>query len=300
MGVEIPRPLLEHRAFDFGVSLFKRPRASALLIAGAHPRANRDGSADISRTANRSNLFNLVRQVLFRKFGNRPYLICQARAIQAPVEYDIMIATEGGSKCFEELSPLKKTLVNRLKDDKFKVGFVDGSYDSAGYELGIMMKAAAIQVSQNKEVASLWLSPALRTKYRNQSSTSALSAQMSACGIETHESGLFDWLKENFPNSQPMTLNRKLRSMLSGYVTNFDILQLLKAMRGHPQLSFSHVIDTASGQSFLLIHREGSVAAVMNLSGFIDTEGTKVPRLERLAVDQFVTGRKLWLEVGQP
>ena len=300
VGVEIPRPLFEHRAFDFGVSLFKRPRASVLLIAGAHPRANRDGSADVSRTANRSNLFNLVRQVLFRKFENRPYLICQARAIQAPVEYDIMIATEGGAKRFEELSPLKKTLVNRLTEDHFSVGFVDGSYDSAGYELGIMMKAAAIQVSQNKEVASLWLSPALRTKYRNQSSTNSLSAQMNACGIETHESGLIDWLEEHFHDSQPVVINRKLKSALSQYVSNFDILRLLNAVRSHPQLSFSHIIDSASGQSFLLIHRDGSVAAVMNLSGFIDSAGVKVPRLGRTAIDQFVAGRKLWLEVGQP
>ena len=300
MGVEIPRPLFENRAFDFGVSLFKRPRASVLLIAGAHPRANRDGTADISRTANRRNLFNLVRQVIFRKFEDRPYLICQARAIQAPVEYDIMIATEGGSKSFEELSPLKKTLVNRLTEDHFSVGFVDGSYDSAGYELGIMMKAAAIQVSQNKEVASLWLSPALRTKYRKQSSMDALSAQMTACGIETHESGLIDWLEQYFQDSQPLVINRELKSMLSGYVTNFDMLRLLKAVRNHPQWSFSYIIDSASGQSFLLIHRAGSVAAVMNLSGFIDTAGVKVPSLGRLAIDNFVAGRKLWLEVGQP
>jgi len=99
------------------------------------------------------------------------------------------------------LTPLKKELVDRLREDNFSVGFVDGSHDTAGYELGIMMKAAAMQVSQNKEVVSLWLSPSLRTKYRHQSTDDSLAAQMSVCGIETVEASLVDYLKDNFMNT---------------------------------------------------------------------------------------------------
>lgn len=79
IAIEIPRPLFERYSFDFGVNLFHRPRSSALLIAGTHPRANRDGTADISKTANRTNMVNLVRHVLLRHLGDRPFLLVQAR-----------------------------------------------------------------------------------------------------------------------------------------------------------------------------------------------------------------------------
>ena len=89
-------------------------------------------------------------------------MLCQARAIQAPVNSDIVFASDEGETSFKQLSPLKKWLAQKLIADEFSIGFVDGSPNTAGYELGILMKAAAIQVSENKEVVSLWLSPALR------------------------------------------------------------------------------------------------------------------------------------------
>jgi len=259
LGVEIPRPLFENRSFDFGVSLFKRPRAAVLLIAGAHPRANNDGTADISKTSNRRNLFNLVRQVLFRKLEDRPFLICQARAIQAPVQHDIVVATDRGNTRLDQVTPLKRYLIERLREDHFSIGFVDGSHDTAGYELGLLMKAAAIQVSQNKEIVSLWLSPSLRTKYRHQSVDDSLSAQMAVCGIDTVEASLVDYLKSNYVNSsdapqfgdQPPKVAGNLKVQLSDYVANFDVLRLLKATSTHPQWKFTHVVDTVSGQAFL-------------------------------------------------
>jgi len=306
-GVEILRPLFENRSFDFGVSLFKRPRASVMLIAGAHPRANNDGTADISKTSNRRNLFNLVRQVLFRKLDDRPFLICQARAIQAPVQHDIVVATDEGNTQFEQMTPLKKNLIERLQGDQFSVGYVDGSHDTAGYELGLMMKAAAIQVSQNKEVVSLWLSPALRTKYRQLTVDDSLAAQMAVCGIDSVEASLVDYVKANFKQSSSAAyygageqlFAQSLKTQLGEYVTNFDVLRLLKATSNHPHCKFTHVVDTASGQAFLLVSAgQRQLAAMMNLTGFIGSDAVKVNSAGRLEVDEFVSSRKLWLEVN--
>ncbi len=304
-GIEIPRPLFENRSFDFGASLFKRPRASVLLIAGAHPRANADGKSDISKTANRRNLFNLVRQVLLRKFEQRPFLLCQARAIQAPVHYDIVIATDEGNTCIDQVSPLKKDLIERLKRDNFSVGFVNGSYDTAGYELGIMMKAAAIQVSENKEVISLWLSPSLRTKYRHQTADDPLAAQMAICKIPTVETSLVDYLKSNFQDSTDASFYETHRPELPGglkmqldqYVANFDVLRLLDATNKHSGWKFTHVVDTVSGQGFLLVGiGNRQLAAMMNLTGFIGTGSMEVISPGRMEIDEFVASRKLWLE----
>ena len=304
-AVEIPRPLFENRSFDFGVSLFQRPRASALLIAGAHPRANADGSADISKAANRKNLFNLVRQVLFRKLGKRPFLLCQARAIQAPVKSDIVLAFDEGETTFEELSPLKKWFTQKLIDDEFSIGFVDGSPDTAGYELGILMKAASFQVSQNKEIVSLWLSPSLRTKYRQQEENSSLIAQMRACEIDVVLGNLTDELQKRdglatnfvrigYSNSFPSEMKRQLNK----YVDSFDIIELLTTKQQFPNWKMKCVLDSVSGQTFLpIFNSKGQLSAVANLTGFIGTETIVAGSHRREVIRQYIDSRKLWLEV---
>ena len=306
-AVEIPRPLFENRSFDFGVSLFQRPRGSVLLIAGAHPRANGDGSADISKAANRRNLFNLVRQVLFRKLGDRPYMLCQARAIQAPVNSDIMLASDEGETSFEQLSPLKKWFTQKLIEDEFSVGFVDGSSNTAGYELGILLKAAAIQVAGNKEIISLWLSPALRTKYRQQNEHSTLIAQMHACDIDVTIGNLSDELQitvNQSTNASPVRssvpLPTGLKSSLDSYVSNFDVIKLISATEEFSQWSFRCVLDEVSGQTFLILFSpQRQLVRIANLTGYIGTETFNVGRLNSENIRQFINSHKLWLEVGQ-
>ena len=307
IAVEIPRPLFENRSFDFGVSLFQRPRASALLIAGAHPRANSDGSADISKAANRKNLFNLVRQVLFRKLGKRPFLLCQARAIQAPVQADVMLAFDEGETTLDELSPLKKRFTQKLIDDKFSIGFVDGSPDTAGYELGILMKAASSQVSQNKEIVSLWLSPALRTKYRQQEENSSLIAQMRACDIEVVFGDLADVLQKNeglennFLNAGfSSTFPSKLKRQMNMYVESFDVIKLLTTKQQFPNWRLKCVLDTVSGQLYLAVFNPGGqLSGVANLTGFIGMDTIAAGSYSREILREYIDSRKLWLEVSR-
>jgi hypothetical protein len=305
IAVEVPRPLFENRSFDFGVSLFNRPGASALLIAGTHPRANADGSADISKAANRRNLFNLVRQVLFRKLDARPFLLCQARAIQAPVNYDVVIASDEGETQMDELSPLKRWFAQQLIDDEFKLGFVDGSPKTAGYELGILMKAASIQVAQNKEIISLWLSPALRTKYRKRNENSTLIAQMNACKIQVTVGNLANDILTVPPSRDRQRdddilnpLPSQLRAEFSDYVQNFDIIKLLTLCESHPQWAFHCYLDEISGQSYLsLTNTRGRLVGLINLTGYIGTETFAVKTVDRNTIRQFINSRKLWLEV---
>ena len=49
IAIEVPRPRFERRSFDFGLSLFHRPRSSALLVAGAHPARTATGARTFPR-----------------------------------------------------------------------------------------------------------------------------------------------------------------------------------------------------------------------------------------------------------
>jgi hypothetical protein len=304
-AVEIPRPLFERRSFDFGVNLFERPEGSALLVAGAHPRANLDGSSDISKVANKTNLFNLVRHVLLRQMGNRPYLITQARAIQAPVQADIVLATDDGTTVMEDLTPLKRQLVNQLLSDRLSCAFVDGQQDTAGYELGILMQATSVQVSQNKEVISLWLSPSLRTKFREQSDNNSLAAQFEACGLATIQTDLVEYLTKQQQVYEPThgsgiratPLPEQLKGELRNYVDSLDILKLMDLTRRFDQWSFTRLLDGSSGQAFLLVSRQADeLPTVLNLTGYVGEHAFQLTDVNAKTINAFIRARALWLE----
>ena len=73
--IQVPRPLYERNAYEFAITLFDRMTATGLFLAGAHPAANVDGSADIIRLSNKVNMFNLVHQVCLREWGPRPMMV---------------------------------------------------------------------------------------------------------------------------------------------------------------------------------------------------------------------------------
>ena len=310
-AIEVPRPLYEFRSYDFGHNLFIRTDASALLIAGAHPRANRNGSADISKADNRTNLYNLVRHILFRERGDQPFLIAQARAIQAPVDADVVVATDEGKRSAEGLSFLKQELLQKLKNDDLRIAFVDGSEKTAGYEIGILLQATMVQISANKEVISLWLSPSLRSKFREQTETDNLSAQFLACGLSTIDDSLWQHLIDLANRTQRDNPKRsafkrtaiplKLRSDLVQYAYNNDIVKLLSIIEQFPDWHFSRVVDSTSGQGFLLIqHRDDSFPSIMNLTGFLGESVQSCQQLSKREVESYVRSRTLWLEVDSP
>ena len=309
LAIEVPRPRFERRSFDFGLSLFSRPRCSALLVAGAHPRANRDGSADISQTANRTNLFNLTRHVLLRHLGNRPFLIAQARAIRAPVNADIVVATDDGTRDMEHVTHLKTRLLRQLTDDHFEIQFVTGQQETAGYELGILMQATAIQISENKEVMSLWLSPSLRTRFRQQSENYALAAQFHACGIPSMDVSLLRYLIDMYGSRSSdvgpnVVLPDSLRLLLEHYVKTQDVVslyQLSRARQGPRQgprqgLSLTRLVDSSSGQAYLLIENsQGGMPIVMNMTGAVSDQTLQAECIDMETLTSFVRSRALWL-----
>ncbi len=301
IAIEVPRPCFEKQSFDFGLNLFYRPRSSSLLIAGAHPRANRDGTADISQTANRTNLFNLVRHVLLRHLGDRPFLIAQARAIRAPVNADIVVATDDGSHNLDQVSPLKSRLLTQLTDDRLEIEFVTGQRETAGYELGILMQATAIQISQNKEVMSLWLSPSLRTRFRQQAENYAMAAQFNACGIPSLEVNLLSHLLGQYSTRQigpsSNAIPEPLKMELQQYVRTRNVVQLLQITRNYPQWQFTRLIDNASGQAYLLItHSAESFPVVLNLTGAVSERTVRTETFDRDTLTHFLRSRALWLQ----
>ncbi len=300
--VEVPRPLFEAHVFEFGLSLFGRPAASALLIAGAHPQTNVDGRADVSKLSNKVNLFNLVRQVLLREMGQRPMLVMQTRAIQSVTDADVVVATDDGTSLPAHLSPLKSRLLRQFETDSLRVRFVDGKPDTAGYELGLLLQGSALRHAENKEIVSLWLSPSLRSKFRQQVDDRAMAAQFDACGISTLEGDLVELLASAAPHAKVHTLPRSFKDSIAKYIQQRDIVQLYRVKVEWPDWQMNRLIDSRTGQLFLLVApTHEHLPAVANLAPATEeSSSTLCNRFDREHVESYIDSRATWMEFRKP
>lgn len=297
--VEVPRPVYELQTFQFGAALFERARASALLLAGAHPLANSDGSADLTRLANKVNASQLFRQVLLRELPEAPMLLIQTRAVRAPIDADLVVATEDGSSRPEHLTPLVGDFLELLDNDGLETRLVDGSELTAGYELGIMLQAASLNHSQNKQMVSVWLSPTLRRQFRNSADSSLLSAQLEAIGIPTREGELYEAVVGFGAKPLAKPLPPEVFELLRSFTDNGDIMCLYRLTQAFPHLRLLRVIDTATDQSFLLVadHDANAAPTVFNLDGVIQQQTLSLGELDAESIRTFARSRHAVLEI---
>ena len=309
--IQIPRPLFELNVFEYGVSLFERFRAEVLMIAGAHKDANLDGSADIIRLQNMQNIFNTTSQAVLRENKNKPLMVVQARAMgvkedQPLPDADLLISFESGMANPDSLSNLEKNLIQLLEEDQFKVRLVDGSRETAGYEVGGLPQSLYLRQTANKEFAILWLGPKTRSVHRQQLDNYSQQAQFLSLGIDGEEGYLFSYITRE---AEWGVENHDLSSLIEEfkeYVRYRDFILLKAIKENNRQLDFRYFIDLNTSQAYLLVYsRQEKLIGVLNLlpknlntSYTLDFGNEKETIIQR-----FIETRAFWLskkESGSP
>ena len=295
-GVEIPRPNFELRSYEFGTSIFQRPGASSLFIAGAHPKANVDGSSDVTKTANRGNLLSLARHVLFRELKTQNWLTVQARSIRSPVNSDIVIATVDGTAGKDSLSPIARQLCDSFLSDGLSIEFVDGRAEVAGYELGVMLRAASSQVSENKELMSLWVSPGLRSKFRMQDPNDNLNAQLRACGLESVFTTRHQFVTAT-GNGGIEEIPESLREQLLLFSDDHDVVKLYSTVQQFENFRFVRFFDEQSQTTLVaVLTQAGKFVGLLNPRG-LNNSYPKIRQLSLKNLNDFILSRAKFLEV---
>ena len=177
----------------------------------------------------------------------------------------------------------------------------DGSAETAGYELGILLQASSTNHSQNKQMLSLWLSPAMRQRFRDSSAQSLLPAQFDAVGIATIEADPADYLRNLQLPPATEVCDEALRQAVLAYLQNQDIVRLWAIRQQWPSWHLVRLFDPASGQSFLSARPDApQLPALFNLSGALDPQRRVVlPALNATEVRDFVRSRAVCLEILQ-
>jgi hypothetical protein len=301
--VQVPRPLFEHNSFEYAVALFERIQAQVLLIAGTHPDANLDRSADIIQVKNKQNLFNLINQVVLRQAGNNPYLVVHSRGFSQREDMpmsqaDALLATYQGVITPDALSPLGERLYKLLQQDGLSVDFVNGSLETMGYEIGILPQAAYLATSQNKDFIALWMSPIARQHYRQQDDN-LLAQQFIALNIAQEEADLYQYIQQQ--GAIGHDLPPALQQRLNDYLNSHDIVVLDDIQRRWPSYPLRYLIDKNSRQAFLLLSYQNKITAVLNLFPR-DTAKTIAftwshQQARQIAVTRFIQQRAAWLVI---
>lgn len=301
--IQIPRPLYDVNSFEFGILLFETLQAKALLIAGAHPNANLDKSADVLSFQNRTNFFNLVSQVIMRESNDTNFMIVQSRTfgIQPDVtipDADILVAFDNGATQAEQLTPLGKLLLANLEQMGLSTMLVGGEPETAGYNVGNIYQARYLEQSKNKEFTILWLSPLSRASFRQQTENKVQEDQFLTAGIATIEDGLYHFLlnKElGYSTDVPI----EMKKQLINYLEQQDILLLLAIKTKWPEYHFERVLDKNTRNSYLLISKDHKLLLIVNLTGLDMKSVIRMPaaRVEKETVFRFIESRATWLEL---
>ncbi|NNF46714.1 MAG: hypothetical protein HKN69_08070, partial [Desulfofustis sp.] len=300
--VQIPRPLAEINVFEYAVALYERLNARFLLIGGAHPKANSDGSADLIQTANKSNLFNLTYQAALREGGDEPLLAIQCRAqgfSEKPAEKAALLWMSSGINSTTAMGKLDTALYNILRNDLGSVGFVGESSAASRFSGGGSISSLYLEQVKNKDMAVVWLSPLARLQYRQQTSNRQLDGQMKALNISRHDQDLFSFIKTNGQVGKNLELPEEMELIIQEYLASHNIVLLHKALERFPRYRFSQLIDTSSKQVFLVIDQpHHGAAAIVNLypRDMNGTLGVEINSMSREDVANFVESRIAWLK----
>ncbi len=304
--VQVPRPLYEINSFEYGVSLFERLKAQALMVAGADPGANLDGSADLVRTENLRSLFSSISQAVLREAGDHPMLVIHSRARgyrpdlpQKQADALLSIAGDVGDSPLS--SPLIQRLVTVLAEDRFSYELVDGSRSTAGYEVDNITQSRYLPAAYNKLFSAIWLSPQARTGYRQQDSVRQEALRFSSLGIETteHDLGSFVVTKRSISPAEP--LPGGLRDAIQRYQRTSDIVTLARIRDHWPAYYLERVIDRDSRQSFLALSDQlGRLQLVANLNprGREQIISVSSEKPELASIRRFIETRSALLEFG--
>ena len=303
--IQIPRPISELNVFEYGVMLFERLEARAILIGASHPMANVDGSADIIRIENKQNLFNLVNQVVLRESPTQPMVVVQCRAFgfrpDAPAPTaDAIVSVRSGITRRSSADALTAGLIGVLDRDRLATVFADGTSSVAGYEVGGIPQSMYVDFSQAKEFVVVWLSPVSRPHYRQETEDIVQEQQFRALGIETVQTDLFDFLaEEKFAESEAEGLTDLLQT-LRRYMETRDIVILAMMQKQWREYSYRRLIDISSKQSFLVVANRGhEIVLTANLFPLDSQTVVDVPPggLSRVLVKHYVDSRSAWLRV---
>lgn len=259
--VELPRPLAEAGSFEFGNALFEQLTASALLVATAHPQANRDGSANVLAPDNTRTAFHATHQVWLRE-GSGPRLVTQVRGattqVQAGADAVVALWEDNAGR---QLPAAVRALTDTLTTNGITFSMARDDRAGSGH---YVLQGHSMDFTRDAEFATLWLAPALRGGFGAAVTGDDPGLPYLATGLPSRVADL-QALLAGVPQVAA-GIPPGLRAALDRHVRSGDVVALALARQQAGDLQLEHVVDADSRQPVLLLRQGDALVAVFSLS----------------------------------
>lgn len=306
LSVQVPRPLYELNTFEFGATFFEESRAALLMIAGTHPYANSDGSADVAHPANQRTLFNLVHQVWLRELRDKPLETVQMRGMGAAGSADGGAADVlAGSYYGLDNQDRRQVIDQTLRRLGLQVAPVVGQRSTAGYEASFNAQSLYLSLTQSKDMTSLWLRPDTRRLFRSSENDRQQQSRFEAVGVSSELDSLPEWVLDKGFATAPSDVLQSMTRTLRGYQVSENIGFLESLVKRHPDYRFRRLVDLNSQQGFLVV-RDGygetvlvaNLAPSRDISVSLSTQNRSADALKQ-ALRDFVASRQSFLMIQE-
>lgn len=266
--VHVPSGLRDRRTLNFGLSLFRRLDATAMLVSG---RIDRDGlpapDLNVLNPDHPPGLYDLVAKLLIQsRAGESVSLVLRnvgedtagtlpgAEMVMSPES--LFGSTIPGAVAAETLANLSE----------FGVDFVlhEGSAAYAGFEPGVLPQAGFLSARPRASFLSLWLAPDLLDLYADRLGETTEAALFRTLGVPDRTGALTDLAGGCV---RPGPFSEEVRNALRRYQQSRSPVALQR-LAGAEGLAVERIGDIATQQTFLAIREAQSrcLRAVANLN----------------------------------
>ncbi|MDQ3269226.1 MAG: poly-gamma-glutamate biosynthesis protein PgsC/CapC [Pseudomonadota bacterium] len=286
--VEIPRPLAERQTLEYGIRLFARMDARALLVTGAHFAVRADGRGDVLDPANPLTVFNVAHQALVRAMHPAVWTLqVRGRLDSDPRPApDVVIGFVGKPAAVAESRRLQ-SLLSTLQGDADTVAMAGTGAAAQQRDAGADVQAAFVRALDGPRFLTLSLSAQARRGYRDRLIDDPDAARFDAVGVPTVRVDVAQRLITERFGDPPAS---QTRAMVDAYVRSQNIVALAEARRD--VASIERVIDPASGRVYLRLGDSAGRAIGWRL---LDAEADAHSTMTTAQRSSFASGAGAWL-----
>lgn len=305
--IQVPNPFFERTSFEFGAALFSKLQNRFLLLSGAHPWANTDGSSNVTLAGNTHTLFHTIFMAVTKEFEQQGVIPIQIRGFSfqesRPFPKELSMVSMWRNINQYDMGEQSEFLIGQLEDFGLSYRYVNGDFVTSPYYQSTNQQIDYLNYLQLDEFITLWISPLVRDSFKATEAIKIEEQHARLMQLPVYRRDL-----QSFPVAANAALFNfeSIEGQLTQYAKNRNVHHLNTAngavSANDSNHTLAYLLDSASLQQFILIVDDAEkLIGAINLNSL---NQRKLSTSQNDAVTKFVDSRYLWLlpqqEVARP
>lgn len=292
--VMVPNPFFDRTSFEFGAALFNKLKSRFLLLSGAHPWANIDGSSNVTLTGNKLTLFHTIFMAITKEFETQtptPVLV-RGFSFQESRPFPKELAMVSLWRNINQHAPGRETqqLMTELDELGLSYRFVTGDFVTSPYYQSTSQQIDYLNFLKLDQFITLWISPLVRDSFKATDAIKVEEQHARLLDLPVYRRDLRSFELNPDPASDT---SPQLTVHLQEYAKTRNIHSLSQAATQWPKGTMAYLLDSSSLQQFLLLlDPQERIVAAINLNSL---NSSVIVTSAHDALNDFIDSRYLWL-----